>query len=233
MDIRIRNLQDLINILENDDYNEILSRFLENRHRLNYSILLNQNQQNNIEPSPDSYIEPTQNYDIDESNIDESNIDESNIDESNIDESNIDESEIQEEVIDISELANNFINNIINNTNTNTNNEHDIQNSRNNQPLSIEGFSKLNTFRVWTSYPGKCCICLEEYRWLDKVVELPCKHNFHHNCIDKWFSNKCTCPVCRFNLNPENTHRDMIRNIVNMTRFITGVVEFGANNLIN
>jgi hypothetical protein len=29
---------------------------------------------------------------------------------------------------------------------------------------------------------------------------LQCKHQFHINCIDTWFINNTTCPICRFDL---------------------------------
>ena len=39
-----------------------------------------------------------------------------------------------------------------------------------------------------------------------KVVTLPCAHIFHAACLKPWFSRpgQTTCPVCRFNIDPEN-----------------------------
>ena len=45
-------------------------------------------------------------------------------------------------------------------------------------------------------YPvHKCAICHEE----DNVVRhtLPCNHTFHIHCIQRWFLNNSTCPLCR------------------------------------
>ncbi len=45
-----------------------------------------------------------------------------------------------------------------------------------------------------------CGICQEEYKLRQYKRELECKHVFHKKCIDKWFKNSITCPVCRAEL---------------------------------
>jgi hypothetical protein len=39
-----------------------------------------------------------------------------------------------------------------------------------------------------------------------RIVSLPCAHVFHANCLIPWFSKpkQTTCPICRFNIDPEN-----------------------------
>ena len=46
-----------------------------------------------------------------------------------------------------------------------------------------------------------CSICLRHYKKGDKVFCLPCKHNFHIDCIMPWFKSNHKCPNCRFDLN--------------------------------
>ena len=48
---------------------------------------------------------------------------------------------------------------------------------------------------------NECTICLEKYIKKEKIIELPCKHNFHAKCIKEWFEkdNK-SCHNCRENI---------------------------------
>lgn len=45
---------------------------------------------------------------------------------------------------------------------------------------------------------GKVCsVCISDYVVGNKLRQLPCLHEFHIHCIDRWLSENCTCPVCR------------------------------------
>lgn len=39
-----------------------------------------------------------------------------------------------------------------------------------------------------------CVIC---YQKMGDATILRCSHKFHKKCIDKWFEQKPTCPICR------------------------------------
>lgn len=58
----------------------------------------------------------------------------------------------------------------------------------------------------------QCYVCLEDF---DKdnedemIRNLPCEHAFHTKCIDKWFENAPTCPVCKRDM------RDVLDNKTN------------------
>ncbi|XP_057530391.1 probable E3 ubiquitin-protein ligase XERICO [Amaranthus tricolor] len=43
----------------------------------------------------------------------------------------------------------------------------------------------------------ECCVCLCKFKDEEEVSELSCKHFFHKNCLDKWFNQHSTCPLCR------------------------------------
>ena len=48
-----------------------------------------------------------------------------------------------------------------------------------------------------------CSVCIEAYEEGDKVVTLPCGHEFHKICIHPWLRNKIyndivpSCPMCK------------------------------------
>ncbi|KAJ2400663.1 hypothetical protein GGI23_001892 [Coemansia sp. RSA 2559] len=42
-----------------------------------------------------------------------------------------------------------------------------------------------------------CGICMDEYKAEEVVVELPCKHVYHKDCIEHWLKMNGTCPICR------------------------------------
>jgi hypothetical protein len=53
-----------------------------------------------------------------------------------------------------------------------------------------------------------CCVCLSRLKKGQQETRiLPCLHEFHKICVDRWF-NACrkTCPVCRFSMGGEEKY---------------------------
>ncbi|XP_021044300.1 E3 ubiquitin-protein ligase RLIM-like [Mus pahari] len=51
-----------------------------------------------------------------------------------------------------------------------------------------------------------CSICLTPYIQKSKIRVLPCFHEYHDECIDRWLSDNSTCPICRqYIINPDDT----------------------------
>ncbi|KAH7848406.1 hypothetical protein Vadar_002370 [Vaccinium darrowii] len=47
----------------------------------------------------------------------------------------------------------------------------------------------------------QCYICLVEYEEGDKIRVLPCHHEYHMSCVDKWLKEiHGVCPLCRHNV---------------------------------
>lgn len=54
---------------------------------------------------------------------------------------------------------------------------------------------------VQSEEAAQCYICLMEYEEGDHVKVLPCHHEFHKICIDKWLKEiHRVCPLCRGNV---------------------------------
>ncbi|CAB3251687.1 unnamed protein product [Arctia plantaginis] len=48
---------------------------------------------------------------------------------------------------------------------------------------------------------GECCaICIEPYKVSETLRSLPCRHEFHKNCIDPWLLEHRTCPMCKMDI---------------------------------
>lgn len=45
-----------------------------------------------------------------------------------------------------------------------------------------------------------CSICLGEYEDSDTLIQLPCQHIYHDECIQSWTSNHVKCPLCNMDL---------------------------------
>ena len=43
----------------------------------------------------------------------------------------------------------------------------------------------------------ECSICLEKFTQNEEISLLTCKHQFHKQCVEKWFKKDTSCPICR------------------------------------
>lgn len=75
-------------------------------------------------------------------------------------------------------------------------------------PASEQQLNQLPTIKISPAeFENKieCAICMEDFRLAEEAKKLPCKHCFHEQCIKEWLKLHGTCPVCRKNLNGEDT----------------------------
>lgn len=63
------------------------------------------------------------------------------------------------------------------------------------ESLPVRLYTKLHKYQ---EDAAQCYICLVEYEDGDSMRELPCHHQFHKTCIDKWLKEiHRVCPLCR------------------------------------
>ena len=43
---------------------------------------------------------------------------------------------------------------------------------------------------------SNCIICLEQYEIGQRLIILPCDHEYHEQCIKTWLNEKNRCPLC-------------------------------------
>jgi hypothetical protein len=70
---------------------------------------------------------------------------------------------------------------------------------QNKEKRMIERFSKHVDTNV-VKAKRECIICLDAFKLGDKRTLLPCTHDFHFKCINKWLETNNTCPVCKNNV---------------------------------
>ncbi|XP_071409734.1 E3 ubiquitin-protein ligase RNF6 isoform X2 [Pithys albifrons albifrons] len=60
--------------------------------------------------------------------------------------------------------------------------------------LSTRNYGEIHTENERSK---TCSVCINEYATGNKLRQLPCRHEFHIHCIDRWLSENSTCPICR------------------------------------
>jgi len=48
--------------------------------------------------------------------------------------------------------------------------------------------------------PVECPVCKENFEEEEVVLEMPCGHLFHPDCLVPWLKIHATCPLCRVEL---------------------------------
>jgi len=66
-------------------------------------------------------------------------------------------------------------------------------------PASQETLDKLQEtmYSEGKCVNKECTVCQEDYKDDDKVLHLPCNHNFHKSCVTEWLLRHDSCPICR------------------------------------
>lgn len=68
-------------------------------------------------------------------------------------------------------------------------------------PASKESIEALPSVEIGEgNEDSECVVCLEEFGVGGVAKEMPCKHRFHGNCIEKWLGMHGSFPVCRYEM---------------------------------
>ncbi|CAI8587916.1 unnamed protein product [Vicia faba] len=79
---------------------------------------------------------------------------------------------------------------------------HELGSTTNNgqPPASTKSIETMKRVEVFEGEDRECVVCLEQFEVDGVVKEMPCKHRFHGNCIEKWLRIHGSCPVCRYHM---------------------------------
>lgn len=53
-----------------------------------------------------------------------------------------------------------------------------------------------------------CSVCKDSFNLGEELIQLPCKHMFHRDCIMPWLQMRDTCPTCRFSINSNESFHE-------------------------
>ncbi|XP_068644950.1 E3 ubiquitin-protein ligase RING1-like [Aristolochia californica] len=68
-------------------------------------------------------------------------------------------------------------------------------------PTTSSSIESLKTKQVGAKKLKEICtICLDQFSVGVKVVQMPCVHTFHRDCIVSWLERSHVCPLCRFEM---------------------------------
>lgn len=67
---------------------------------------------------------------------------------------------------------------------------------------TLENKESLNCVSI------SCSVCKDEFEIEQILIELPCNHFFHEDCILPWLKERNSCPCCRFELPIEEDEDD-------------------------
>eukprot|EP01039_Chlorochromonas_danica_P004204 gene4204-4618_t len=103
-----------------------------------------------------------------------------------------------------------------NNNNNNNNNGNNPDRRENTPPASARLVAGLPLVKVTADdlleeTNKECVVCLVEQDLGSVACKLPCGHLFHKPCVTMWLEKKCTCPVCRYELETDDHHYESQR----------------------
>jgi len=75
-------------------------------------------------------------------------------------------------------------------------------------PASINSINKLKGFQYGEANQVQvgcdCSVCQSDYKLGDKLVKLPCNHDYHKDCVVQWLKQHDSCPICRRSIESSN-----------------------------
>lgn len=90
-----------------------------------------------------------------------------------------------------------------------------------NPPASKEAVEKLEKIELneeniniitKNSNCENCSVCKDNFLIYETLINLPCKHAFHDECLTPWLSERNSCPTCRYELPTDDIDYEARKN---------------------
>mmetsp|Transcript_2257 Transcript_2257/g.4140 ORF Transcript_2257/g.4140 Transcript_2257/m.4140 type:complete len:517 (+) Transcript_2257:152-1702(+) len=75
--------------------------------------------------------------------------------------------------------------------------------------LKIQRYDPIESSSQYKDDDTKCSICITDYKRGERIVRLPCGHDFHGACVAPWVDAKHRCPLCRQHIATAEVKRSM------------------------
>jgi len=62
---------------------------------------------------------------------------------------------------------------------------------------AIDSLQQVHATKEQVDQSEQCPVCKDEYELDMELLQLPCKHTYHPDCIKHWLKMHNTCPLCR------------------------------------
>jgi len=138
------------------------------------------------------------------------------------------------------EYENDEIENILNYIMSNDNNRYGSPPASQSEIKKLNKYTlteeKLNNFGT----ENTCSVCKEDFVIGNKMMDLPCKHYFHEECLMPWLNQHDSCPICRFELKTDDDDYEKMKlqrsgnhinqnNRINLTNQNNSIINFETN----
>ena len=59
-----------------------------------------------------------------------------------------------------------------------------------------------------------CSVCKDDFEINQEIINLPCKHTFHKECLTPWLNERNSCPTCRYELPTDDPDYEARKNSI-------------------
>jgi hypothetical protein len=190
--IKIRNNYQIINSIVINAINELNNNAI---NELNNNTI---NELNNNDNTEDDNIEydNTEDDNTEDDNSEDNNSEDNNDENDNTEDDNTENNNDENEnnnIITNFLIFDTFTNNTTNYINNIVNHTEDVIST-----LNEEDKNNLKKYILEKNLEDKCSICIDCMISEQEIIELPCTHKYHSNCINEYLTNySYKCPCCK------------------------------------